>query len=365
MDVPAPDSDEGDKPTVNIADVVRKLQKDVAELWKLVLNIRATGGGGGGPHNLLSATHPDTAIAAVQRGDIITGQGSTPKWTRLGKGTAGQILRSDGTDINWASLSGVGGAPDDAEYIVGAADPDLLNERVKAALYDNYDPDDYPMAPDSLDDEFNDGALGVKWTVTNDPGTIDESAFPGFLLVDNIPNLAVAPDNFANLIRFAQAPPAGSDAWAIAAKVSMANLVASTGYGRYGGPGVYLADTVPAQKTFVACAFQMTATSTSGAANINAIRDNGSSVITSMTTAPALYLDTTEWMYIMLRKATANAYTNANTYEAWFSFNGIIWQMAGTCSKTFANTPAEIGLWIRKSDSQYIAAIIDWFRKVA
>jgi len=34
-------------------------------------------------HNLLSATHGDTTPASVVRGDIITGQGATPKWTRL------------------------------------------------------------------------------------------------------------------------------------------------------------------------------------------------------------------------------------------------------------------------------------------
>lgn len=34
-------------------------------------------------HAILSATHSDSTAAAVVRGDIITGQGATPKWTRL------------------------------------------------------------------------------------------------------------------------------------------------------------------------------------------------------------------------------------------------------------------------------------------
>lgn len=42
---------------------------------------------------------------AVQRGDIITGQGATPVWERLAKGSAGQYLKSDGTDIGWAAVT--------------------------------------------------------------------------------------------------------------------------------------------------------------------------------------------------------------------------------------------------------------------
>ncbi len=34
-------------------------------------------------HNVLSATHGDTTAAAVVRGDLITGQGASPKWVRL------------------------------------------------------------------------------------------------------------------------------------------------------------------------------------------------------------------------------------------------------------------------------------------
>jgi hypothetical protein len=55
-------------------------------------------------HNMLSTTHPDTTQGTVARGDVITGQGATPKWTRLAKGTAGQVLTSDGTDVSWAAV---------------------------------------------------------------------------------------------------------------------------------------------------------------------------------------------------------------------------------------------------------------------
>lgn len=51
-------------------------------------------------HNILSATHGDSAVAAVARGALIIGN-ATPAWGRLTVGTAGQFLRTDGTDIAW------------------------------------------------------------------------------------------------------------------------------------------------------------------------------------------------------------------------------------------------------------------------
>lgn len=63
-------------------------------------------------HNLLSATHGDTTAGSVARGDLITGQGASPKWVRLAKGTANQVLAMDGTatDIAWTTLAGGGDA---------------------------------------------------------------------------------------------------------------------------------------------------------------------------------------------------------------------------------------------------------------
>lgn len=57
-------------------------------------------------NNLLDGiNHLDTTTGTVQRGDLITGQGTTPKWTRLAKGTANQVLSMNGTgtDIVWAA----------------------------------------------------------------------------------------------------------------------------------------------------------------------------------------------------------------------------------------------------------------------
>jgi len=53
-------------------------------------------------HNLLSATHLDTTPATPPtRGDLITGQGATPLWKRLAKGTSAQLLGCDASDVKW------------------------------------------------------------------------------------------------------------------------------------------------------------------------------------------------------------------------------------------------------------------------
>ncbi len=64
-------------------------------------------GGVLGPHDILSVTHPDSTPAAVVRGDIITGQGLVPTWTRLAAGGANTVLTSDGTDLSWQATAAV------------------------------------------------------------------------------------------------------------------------------------------------------------------------------------------------------------------------------------------------------------------
>ncbi|GAB4361556.1 MAG: hypothetical protein OHK0021_05620 [Bryobacter sp.] len=60
-----------------------------------------TGSIGTSAHNLLSAVHSDTAAGNVERGDLITGQGSTAAWTRLPLGAANRCLISNGADAVW------------------------------------------------------------------------------------------------------------------------------------------------------------------------------------------------------------------------------------------------------------------------
>ncbi len=63
----------------------------------------AAAGGGGANHAILDGSvHTDSIAVAVARGSMIYGN-ATPKWARLTKGTAGQVLGSDGTDIAWTN----------------------------------------------------------------------------------------------------------------------------------------------------------------------------------------------------------------------------------------------------------------------
>ena len=55
-------------------------------------------------HNLLSSTHGDATIASVVRGDIITGQGATPTWSRLAIGSQGQILQAGANEVGYTSF---------------------------------------------------------------------------------------------------------------------------------------------------------------------------------------------------------------------------------------------------------------------
>ncbi len=67
-------------------------------------NAKVTISGGGGVQSvplLDGSEHTDTGAGAVVRGDVITGQGATPKWRRLAKGTVSYLLGSNGTDILW------------------------------------------------------------------------------------------------------------------------------------------------------------------------------------------------------------------------------------------------------------------------
>lgn len=74
------------------------------------------------PHNVLSSRHPDTTPGTVTRGDLITGQGASAHWARLGKGGASQCLEMDasGVDIVWAACGGGGGGTGTVTNTAGA-----------------------------------------------------------------------------------------------------------------------------------------------------------------------------------------------------------------------------------------------------
>ncbi len=88
------------------------------------------------PNALLDGSaHSDTAAGTVARGDVITGQSASAKWTRLAKGTASQCLQMDGSavDIVWGSCGAGGSGASTADtFITVAHDADLTAERILA-----------------------------------------------------------------------------------------------------------------------------------------------------------------------------------------------------------------------------------------
>lgn len=86
---------------MNISDRLKEIEARLAEIWKLLMPIRA--GGGGGAHNILSGTHTDSTAAAAVRGDLIAAD-SNPKWKRLAKGSSGQVLQCDANDVKWDAV---------------------------------------------------------------------------------------------------------------------------------------------------------------------------------------------------------------------------------------------------------------------
>jgi len=86
--------------------ILRNLQRSLESLQSQVNSLSGGGGGIGGgatSHNLLSTTHSDTEADTVVQGDLIVG-GATPTWERLALGASGTFLKSDGSDLNWATL---------------------------------------------------------------------------------------------------------------------------------------------------------------------------------------------------------------------------------------------------------------------
>ncbi len=103
-------------------------------------NIFKSGGASAAPSwgtvNILdSDSHGDTLTGTVTRGDLIVGN-STPKWSRLAKGSAGAFLRGDGTDTAWSTLILPNAAT--ANRIVYATSANTLGESANLA-YDGTD----------------------------------------------------------------------------------------------------------------------------------------------------------------------------------------------------------------------------------
>ena len=98
-----------------------RLKKVESTLAELNIRMAGAGGGGGAPHNLLSATHPDTDPDSPVRGDILRGIAG-PEWQRYALGAAGTYLRSDGNDIVSSAIQAGDLPAHAAEHEIGGGD---------------------------------------------------------------------------------------------------------------------------------------------------------------------------------------------------------------------------------------------------
>jgi hypothetical protein len=257
-------------------------------------------------------------------------------------------------------------APVDAKYIVGLANATLSAEKVKPQLYNNYDIDDTPASPNAMDDEFDDSSLDVKWTKVNDPAganAISETAFPGYVWV-GLPELVT--HNYANLVQLYQAAPAtGNFAMTIIAKVALSMTGLPGEVGEWSGIGIGFINSTDSEAWFSNIEYNDSLgtgfPARAGAAKSVAGALSGASTVTINT------IDATKFIYLKIEKTTTNAYTSANTYNAYYSFNGIVWQQTGTESFTFTHTCDRVGILFicpkAQANTPLGYAVVDFFRR--
>jgi hypothetical protein len=233
--------------------------------------------------------------------------------------------RHDAHDHTGVPGVGGGGAPTTSQYIVGAADGGLSAEKVKAALYKNYDPDEYPT-DNAVSNEF-DGGSGGSYTWDSAPTASDENTtIPGHLYIEH----AV---NSTRLYRATYAP--GATAFTVVAKVSMAWPEATASTTQFGICLLDSGDSVIWRALML---------------------DDGSGNPTTLR-----YFDTAGTVYALYANASASVYlliqrTSGGAYTGFVSLDGKIWVQGG--GSTPGGTVAKVGFQVVCSNTvkRYYAA---------
>lgn len=241
----------------------------------------------------------------------------------------------------------------------------ITDKRVMLPLrYDKYDPDDVPASADAMDDEFEGGgSLDGKWTLVNDSG-INQTTHLGYLYVPMTENTGT--DNLAARVQMYQAPPSGAQTLAWVAKVALAITADAfqTEKGEFAAVYLYLMNNDNSEYVSIKVNISnlLEANGTIGFASAEKTGD----AAFASNFGPSL--DLTGWYYIKLVKSTSAAYTSANTYSAYLSKNGLIWQLIGTDSITFTANADRVGLMFRRPKSQNGApsaeVVVDFFRRI-
>ena len=263
--------------------------------------------------------------------------------------------------------------PYTARFVLGEANTGIPNGVVKDYMLDNYDRDAYPTSPTSWDDDFDGaGSLNAKWTKVNDPSSPNAfsiSKYPGYLWVGLVENVA-GQDIFQAQPRISQPAPTGvtaSGTFSFIAKVTLSMTGQPAEASEYSDVAVYLGTSGTFEFVSAAIEFNDSVSVNESMRAVGGVNGTTGSM-TGMATSQIQIVDPTDFVYIKLSKMTSGAYTSANTYNAYFSKNGMTWQEVGTQSKTFTGMPNEVGLLFRRPKAQnntaYTEALVDFFRQV-
>jgi len=274
-------------------------------------------------------------------------------------------IAEEGGEAGVATFLGLSDTP--SSYSSGLV---WVNEAGNALVFSgNYNPDVFPETPDSLDDEFEDGgSIDAKWTIVNNPSGDDalrQDLYEGYL---HVGLLELGTDNFDNLIRLYQTPPAGNQTMSFIAKVALSAEGLGGNAAEWACVGIYLGNSANDELVGAIIEFN-DAAGTKFPLGAQGSVDNGSGGLSAMSAIQKVLIDATKFVYLKLEKSTANAYTSSNTYRAYFSFNGIIWQEVGNQTKTFTNNCDEVGIYFRRPKSQTgtpkCYALVDFFRRTS
>lgn len=219
------------------------------------------------------------------------------------------------------TAAGGGGAPTDARYLVGVADGTLSNERVRADLFTNYHPDNYPTSGTAWTDEFDSGSLAGSWSWTGSAPTVDASSFAGLIHI-------TAAKNVTNKLVRAYAPGA-STAFAIAAKVTIGARNQDNAAWSW---GIAVYDSADNVLWYIYLQTSGTAATVDNT-RIFATSGTGGSIATGATTP----------VYLAITRDASNVYIG------WWSLDGITWVRFGT--STVATTVAKVGFVIPTNDN--------------
>ena len=257
------------------------------------------------------------------QGDVIYGGASgTP--TRLGIGTAGQVLKTNAgaTAPEWADESGGGGDGYGAGYDPARPPASGLN---------------------AVSDEFADSSLHADWTWTTSPsGTISEAEYPGWLYM-----IGAGTDAAGAEYRLRRAfVPGGSTEFTIATRLRLAfpngNFTVSIGVGAL--------DT----SDNVIGGMRLRSDGTSTASKAFRIMFGGGAPGSAFGPfqPPIGMID----MWFMIHRTTGDA------YNYYFSGNGMVWHFVGTSSSGTSVQKVGITLEADTDAGGTLSAAVDFVR---